>query len=140
MVAYSFKKQFVVPICLGLGIPYEVDDVVDIDAKPKRQTIRAIGKRRHARPSERIQLYTAMRTKQCRKIADVRCAAIERIIIWPTTMAIMLEGKILTAGQIRRLSSQDGFKGIAEMKKFWLREHGNEKFEGVLIRWEPLTN
>ena len=54
MVAYNFQEQFVAAI---------------VDGR-KRQTIRAIGKKRHAEPGERIQLYTGMRQPGCRKIID----------------------------------------------------------------------
>jgi hypothetical protein len=46
MVAYSFAPQFIDTIRSGT----------------KCQTIRPIGKRRHARTGEPVQLYTGMRT------------------------------------------------------------------------------
>lgn len=52
MPAYNFQKQFA-PL---------------VESGQKRQTIRAIGKRRHARPGESLQLYTGQRTKACRKL------------------------------------------------------------------------
>ena len=55
MVAYSLKPRFIPPILSGA----------------KRQTIRAISRRRHAIPGETLQLYTGMRTKQCRLIGVV---------------------------------------------------------------------
>lgn len=61
MVAYSFQAMFCPPI---------VDRI-------KRQTIRALGARRHAREGEDVQLYRGMRTKHCAKIIpDVRCLGI----------------------------------------------------------------
>lgn len=71
MVAYSFKKQFIRPILIGLGAPLSPDEfAVGMDefgnvSRPvgKRQTIRALGKRRHARPGELVSLYFGMRTK-----------------------------------------------------------------------------
>ena len=48
VVALNFKQQFIPPILSGA----------------KRQTIRAIGRRRHAIPGETLQLYTGMRTKR----------------------------------------------------------------------------
>jgi hypothetical protein len=63
MVAYSFDKRFVPQIANGF----------------KRQTIRA-HRRRHARPGEALQLYTGMRTKQCKKIRDdVLCSRIDEV-------------------------------------------------------------
>jgi len=74
MVAHSFKRQFVPNIQVGLGIkPTEpitanggmlafIDHWADRASgkkplpEPKTQTIRAIGKRRHARPGELIKL------------------------------------------------------------------------------------
>jgi hypothetical protein len=50
MVAYSFHRQFVDPIRQGV----------------KTGTVRA-ARMRHANVGERIQLYTAMRTKHCRR-------------------------------------------------------------------------
>ena len=51
MVAYSFKKQFGPPILAGT----------------KAQTIRA-DRKRHVRSGELVQLYTGMRTRQCRRL------------------------------------------------------------------------
>ena len=52
MPAYTFQSRFAPLVASG----------------EKRQTIRAIGKRRHAAVGDRIQLYTGMRTKACRKL------------------------------------------------------------------------
>jgi hypothetical protein len=61
MVAYSYKARFVAPIRVGLDLPtlaehlemggYHPGQII----RPKRQTIRAKGKRRHARPGETLQ-------------------------------------------------------------------------------------
>lgn len=136
MVAYNFKDRFVWPIKVGLGLAKQDSFGAP---KPKRQTIRAYGKRRHAREGETLQLYTAQRTRQCKKIADVRCTEVHRVIIWPDVMAIMLNGVIMTARQITKFARSDGFADAHDMQAFWRKEHGDSKFEGVLIRWEPLT-
>ena len=57
MVAYSFRPRFIEPILGGR----------------KRQTIRAIGRRRHARPGDPLQLYAGMRTRNCRLIGRAIC-------------------------------------------------------------------
>jgi uncharacterized protein YqfB (UPF0267 family) len=64
MVAYSFKARFVEPILAGT----------------KTQTIRA-DRKRHARPGEDLQLYTAMRTKQCKLIRVARCTQIVSVML-----------------------------------------------------------
>jgi hypothetical protein len=91
MVAYSFKKQFIAPILSGVfgvaaGLPLPPGE----NYFPKRQTIRAIGKRRHARPGEMIQLYTAMRTKQCRKLGEARCVSVQtvKLFIGPASIGV----------------------------------------------------
>ena len=63
MSAYSFKRRFVNPIRVGLCLDpifqigkHEVSEM-EAPIRPKRQTIRAEGKRRHARPGEIVQLY-----------------------------------------------------------------------------------
>jgi hypothetical protein len=157
MTAYSFKKRFVDPIRVGLGIlPVEPKIVDDPTAPagyrigpkiwPKRQTIRAIGKRRHARVGETVQLYHGMRTKQCFKIGDGRCTSALPVklefIFWGS--AIVGGGKVAENcfydERLHLFAQADGFETWDEMKAFWRDEHpGVDKFEGVLIRWDPLT-
>ncbi|MEO0853724.1 MAG: ASCH domain-containing protein, partial [Cyanobacteria bacterium J06648_11] len=62
MVAYNFRSEFA--------------DAVADGHKP--HTIRAPRQTRHARPGEPIQLYTGMRSKQCRKLLtpDPICVAV----------------------------------------------------------------
>ena len=151
MVAYSFKKRFVVPIKIGLGMPYEIDDIVgDLEAasRPKRQTIRANGKRRHARPDEILQLYTAMRTRQCKLIGTARCVAVHDIVIafgdarqhgMAPVISIDGEARYLGLG-LNDFARLDGFEDWSDMLAFWKDEHGIDKpFSGVLIKWEPLS-
>lgn len=139
MVAYSFRPRFVAPIKVGLGIQVHHEPGDAHVYQPKRQTIRAHGLRRHARPGETLQLYTGMRTRQCMKIGDARCTSVERLVIWTDVMAIMIGGKLLTARQIVAFARSDGFSSVADMHQFWAANHvGVEKFEGVLIKWEPL--
>lgn len=138
MTAYSFKKQFVWPILIGIGAA--VPDSFGSPG-PKRQTIRAIGKRRHARPGEVIQLYTAMRTKQCRKLGDAICKSVEpiRISVDGNQVVLKERGRILDGGALDEFARSDGFAGWAEMKKFWQDEHGAMvrlgPWSGVLIQW-----
>lgn len=136
MVAYSFKERFIGRIETGLGI--RTDENFTLRNPAKTQTIRAIGKRRHARSGEVLQLYYGMRTKKCRQIGTAKCVEVEPIIIWDT-FAIMVGGKVLTARQIKTFARADGFDDLDDMRDFWKKEHGNfDKFEGVLIRWEPI--
>lgn len=136
MVAYSFKERFIPRIEAGLGIP-RPDEFWEKNL-PKTQTIRALGKRRHARAGEVLQLYYGMRTRQCRLIGTVKCSQVRPIVIWHN-FAIMIGGKIMTASQVNKFAQRDGFDDLEDMRDFWKKEHGDfDKFDGVLIEWEPI--
>jgi hypothetical protein len=131
MVAYSFKSRFAEPILLGA----------------KAQTIRAprAGRSRHARPGEPIQLYTGMRTRHCRLLARVTCAAVEpvRLCFSAHGAAELFEvgGKLLHPDSMETFARADGFQSIEDMAGFWRAEHpGIDEFEGVLIRWHAIQN
>ncbi len=144
MVAYSFAPMF-------------ADQVATLF---KRQTVRA-QRHRHARVGEAVQLYTGMRTRQCRKLVpqDPVCIAVSPIVIetamtWGLITLIEIDGVNLDDAGIERFATADGFgieaigdqhfkatgqTGSARwnMGMFWLERHGLGRFEGVLIRWEP---
>lgn len=143
MVAYSFNKRFVAPICVGMDIEIprwpDLRIAAGVEIRPKRQTIRAIGKRRHAQPGAKLQLYTGMRTKQCRKISDAVCVGSD-----PVTLRICGDGDLLVTVNRRLLPDgdrdqfvfDDGFGSVEDMWLFWRKEHpGFEYFNGVLIKW-----
>ncbi len=150
MPAYNFKKQFVAPILLGLGRPDPEAIFRAPGMVPKRQTIRAIGKRRHARPGETIQLYTGMRTRQCQAIGIATCVSVHPIDIYLQSDTIHV-GKIQEretftgAKRLDEFAHRDGFASWREMREFWLEEHGENgqmkklgPWGGLLIRWEPI--
>ncbi len=118
---------------------------------PKRQTIRAIGKRRHARPGETLQLYTGMRTRQCQAIGIAQCVSVQPIDIYFQSDTIHV-GKIQEretftgAERLDEFARRDGFASWREMREFWLEEHGENgqmkklgPWGGLLIRWEPIS-
>lgn len=118
MVAYNFQKRFAPAVASG----------------EKRQTIRARRSTRHARAGEPIQLYTGMRTKDCRKLIDP-----DPICELSTYCAIREEG--ITLGNHPRMDMDefaqwDGFKDFGDMKA-WFRETHGLPFIGQLIRWRP---
>lgn len=136
MVAYSYKKRFVVPVRVGLGLDTEAD------VRPKRQTIRA-DRPRHARPGEEIQHYCGMRTKSCFLIGRSRCASTEEIHMCVNA------GRIITAPyttgatwiskpkQLDEFAESDGFGDWYDMREFWRSEHPEitDLFIGVIIKW-----
>lgn len=142
MVAYSFKKRFVSPIRVGLGMslrPEDQDDAAATLLLPKRQTIRAYGKRRHARAGETLQLYHAMRTKQCFKIGEATCTEVVpvSILVGEHSMVITSGKDTVKGGLIHAFARLDGFASGEDMLAFWKEEHGLGRFEGIMIRWRP---
>lgn len=141
MVAYSFKKQFVQPIRVGLSSVR-----LSFDPAPKLQTIRAHGKRRHARPGEPVQLYTAMRTKQCELIGVGICTETPPITISLHSarglMTFHMDGRLIpsTSDEGIAFCQADGFETPQHMWDFWRTEHpGVDSFDGVVIKWRPQT-
>lgn len=138
MVAYSFKERFIWPIQIGLGSA--VPDSFGMPV-PKRQTIRAVGKRRHARPGENLQLYYGMRTKHCRSIGVARCTKVTpvRIVVRDEFMTVYVGGKHVNGAALNEFAKADGFETAKHMHHFWQAEHGLGIFTGQIIEWEPLT-
>lgn len=133
MVAYNFQKQF----------------VTEIQAGKKHQTIRAYRKNnRHARVGERLQLYTGLRTKNCRKLFDKDpiCNAVDSVEIYIKEAGqieqIVLNGTHLNSNEIEEFAKADGFTpadGLTArdaMGEFFLDYHGAGRFEGCVIKWE----
>ncbi|EJN11828.1 hypothetical protein PMI42_04842 [Bradyrhizobium sp. YR681] len=155
MVAYSYKGRFVAPIRVGLGLPiqdehrelggYQPGQII----RPKTQTIRAIGKRRHARPGETIQHYHAQRSPKCFKVGEAKCmgASAIRVFVHSERVEIRPDGSssdlVYKGVALDAFARMDGFGDWADMRAFWLEEHGHElkhlgPFIGVLIQWGPL--
>ncbi len=133
MVAYSFKPRFVPFIQVGA----------------KKQTVRA-HRKRHARPGERLQLYTGMRTKQCARILTegpvcIRVDEITMPVGWcfrEAARRIAINGIPLSAAEMEAFAKADGFAptsymtAVQRMGAFWRATHGDQGFEGVVIHWD----
>ena len=113
MVAYNFQARF----------------APDVAAGRKLQTIRAEGRRAHAKAGDRVQLYTGMRTKACRKLAEGICEV-------STYCQISEQG--VTNGNypptaLEEFARADGFDSWADMLGWFEKTHGLP-FIGRLIR------
>lgn len=152
MVAYSYKGRFVAPIRVGLGLPVH-DEHLEIGGyqpgqliRPKRQTIRASGRRRHARIGETIQHYYGMRSQKCFKIGEAQCSAASMIRLFIHTERVLIyqHARVTEYRKPRDLdmfARDDGFDDWSGMRGFWLDEHDGKQlgpFVGLLIQWEPL--
>lgn len=146
MVAYSFQQQFVAPILLGLGRADEIEG--PRPSRAKRQTIRAIGRRRHARPGDMLQLYTGMRTRSCKSIGVAKCTQVLRIKIAANAADgagyVEIDGEKPIVGRrlLDEFARSDGFSNWTAMCAFWRERHKEKRlgpFVGLIIRWEPVA-
>lgn len=139
MTAYGFKARFCQPIIDGTKGGTIRDDRKDGRLPP-------IG--------GALQLYTAMRTSQCRKIApDVACLEVQRIhvdfdkgeVIFPRC-DITRPGQLTRMGRLYLANQEmltafarfDGFQDFSEMELFWMKERGpafRPLYDGNHIRW-----
>jgi hypothetical protein len=120
MVAYNFQPRFFSLIREGM----------------KHQTIRRL-RVGHAKPGDRLQLYTGLRTPQARRICDDPvCTAVMPCEI---RFASALIRSITVGGvPVRNLNNFaviDGFTDLADMTGFWREMHGTSDFNGVVIEW-----
>ena len=131
MVAYSFNPRFELPIV----------------TLRKTGTIRAPGRRRHARVGERLQLYTGMRTRSCRLLATAQCQASDRLRVWFETPRVIV-GEIADGIAIEDINhcadfdvfaQDDGFADFDDMARFWWDLHRALAFDHLWIRWEPAS-
>lgn len=131
MVAYSFQRQFAPPILAGT----------------KRHTIRnpRTGRSGHARPGDPLQLYTGMRTKQCRLIGTAVCQWVRGVVMnfpRPSVIVRTLDGlqPIATYADdtaLNEFARSDGFDDWAALAAFWRETHrSTQAFEGVIIGWD----
>lgn len=121
MVAYTFKKEF--------------DMVAKVESGAKLHTIRFPRKYGHVKPGKKLQLYTGMMSKSCRKLQDdPQCWAVFPIAIDASRERIWINGSKLTPDQEWRLIKGDGFD---KMEDFW--EFFREPIEGLsLICWAEI--
>ena len=121
MVALNFQKQF----------------AALVESGAKRQTIR------HPRKipfkvDDPLQLYTGMRTKNCRKLGEAKCTAVKKILLTCTSIErlVIIDGDVLGIGGKHTFARADGFANIIEMFDWFEKTHGLP-FDGVLIKWRP---
>lgn len=139
VTAYSFKRRFVAPIQVGLGLEKHCHLLAALPL-PKRQTIRT-DRKRHARPGEELQLYCGMRTKGCFLIGRARCVSVGAIFIQFGREIVSVEDyPAIRDGDLDPFAQADGFENWEAMRQFWRNEHLDwMEFRGVIIKWEPIA-
>src|ERR1700735_4131065 len=107
VVAFSFKAIF----------------ADDVESGKKLQTIR---QKCRARQGDKLQLYTGMRTKNCRKLRDAYCVAVDAISITPEGPIFGQPGWWPKDKDL--FAHRDGFSCYGSMYDFFHREYGQEIF------------
>ena len=119
MVAYNFQAKFADAVASG----------------EKRQTIRAPRKdNRHAKAGDKLQLYTGMRTKSCRKLRDAVCHDSCVIRLEHDKAWTFGPQELFMGDDLEHLARSDGFACWAEMRDWFDNTHGLP-FTGQMIRW-----
>lgn len=126
MPAYNFQEQFVPMILDG----------------SKTHTIR----RRRKYPTkvgDFLSLYVGQRTKNCRLVAVVPCEKIEKIILFPSKMEILIadddergQYREMRPEIIAALARHDGFKSTDAFWKFFER-YRDDQLMMEIIHWDP---
>ncbi len=122
MPALNFQKRF----------------AAAVESGEKRQTIRAerADGRLPAKPGHIIALYTGMRTKACRKLAEVEC--IEVVTFRIDRVDGEAEVRVRSdSADAEAQARADGFES-ADAMLAWFEETHGLPFRGLLIRWRPL--
>lgn len=118
----------------------------DVEAERKRRSIRARRKDgRDPKPGDKLQLYTGMRHKTCRKLRDAVCTRVRTVAIDHT--GIKLDGRTLWTGDTPAYHGApdaeryegdfcraDGFDSFTDLSAFFEKHHGLP-FNGLLIEW-----
>ena len=118
MVAFNFKQQFVPPIERGQKI----------------QTIRS---KQRCHVGDTMQLYTGMRTKQCRLIKIVTCLSSVPVILKPTSIEVFsnMDFRTLDQDATLRFARADGFPHYPAMIDWFRDTYGKDSFMGFVHRW-----
>jgi hypothetical protein len=116
MVAYNFQKAFA-PL---------------VESGQKRQTLR-FPRRRDARPGEPLQLFTAQRTKYCRKLIDPDpiCLEVSPVTLQtcqtdetaPEGFQVLREGTLMDLEQLNQFCKADGFQGREDFWEFFANQY-----------------
>ena len=105
----------------------------------KPHTVRSNGKRVHAKAGDTLQLYTGMRTKDCRLLKTVQCIGSWQVhlpcskahgpLVWS------INGHSMGTETMWEFAINDGFADVFHMTEWLLKTHG-EDFTGTLIAWD----
>jgi len=102
-------------------------------SRRKKQTIR---KTNRFEPGDRLQIYTGMRTKECRKLGEATCTDVTPITLDGNHIILGPDDDytILSPPNREEFARADGFEDFAAMRRFFENTYGYP-FRGYLIKW-----
>lgn len=158
MVAYSFDKRFIGHVLAGLEPGPWLPGM-------KRHTLRAPreGRSQHARPEQPVQLYTAMRSKQCRQLGRAVCRLRMPVTLvfaggmlsirrrWgatprskvadlaPIVQQLLARDRLESPAEIDEFARTDGFANAPAMAAYFEAPTSLQTYhmQMVLIAWSP---
>lgn len=113
MPSFNFKPRFAEPIQAGWKV----------------QTIR--GSKRCSTGAT-MQLFTGLRTRQCTRIADVKCILSDYVHLYSSGIMFGDKSKHPDCDDFARW---DGFRDYDDMMKWFRGEYGRPDFIGYVHRW-----
>lgn len=119
MTAYNFSPQFV-PL---------------IESGRKMTTFR-VPRKHPPREGGELQLYTGMRTKQCRLIMRAQCMGIVHVHLRPY-ISLSSGRTMLTMEEQETIAREDGFGSVREFHAWFADRYGQERMELEVVAWSP---
>lgn len=114
MTAINFSRQFARPVRLG----------------EKRRTIR---RTKRCEKGGKLQFYTGMRTKSCRKLGDGICTGVTPVKIHENFL-ILEKKKITAAAVLKNFAVRDGHESWQSLTEWFEKRYGLP-FSGWLHEW-----
>ena len=106
--------------------------------RTKRQTVRRSAR---CKPGDRLQLYTNMRHKTCRKLVDEDpvCTKIQHVKM--SSYGLFIDGVPVSDERAHAFALADGFANYAEMASWFLKTYAKElsnfgSWTGVVVQWD----
>lgn len=110
----------------------------DISKGIKQMTIR-LPRKRDIYVGDKLKLYTGLRTKKAKLIAEVKCSKIENIYIGGTYIEVRNGNETtgyyeIGSREADTFAQRDGFKTSTALKRFFEDIH-EIPFKGIIIHW-----
>ena len=101
-----------------------------VESGTKLQTIR---RTKRAKPGDRLQLYTGLRTRDCRKLGEGVCTLVDHVGIRPDGITFGNVDK--HPRDIDEFARADGFTDFDAMVAWFANKYGSPYFQGFVHGW-----